>query len=269
MQTLSAITPRYDAFLLDLWGVVHDGSHLYPGVKDVLVQLKKDGKKVAFISNAPRRAHKVIHVLGELGIERELYDFAVSSGEIGYRWLENQPARKYYYIGPSKDADILDGLDYTRTDDIKLADFLLNVGFGSEEQSAEDFGMLFRAAKAQNLPMLCLNPDMEVVKQTGERFACAGVLAKAYERLGGDVTWFGKPYASIYDYCMTQFPGIPKSRILAVGDSLETDIPGALSFGVDAMLITGGILKHHSPAEIETMCRTLNLVPHYVLPSLG
>ncbi len=97
---------------------------------------------------------------------------------------------------------MLDGLDYIRVHDLKDADFLLNVGFGSEEESAENWMPLLRAAKALGLPMLCLNPDMEVVKITGERYACAGVLAADYERMGGAVKYFGKPFPEVYEHCM-------------------------------------------------------------------
>jgi HAD superfamily hydrolase (TIGR01459 family) len=271
VSSFSAIASRYDALLLDLWGVVHDGSHLYPGVKEALDQLKKNGKKVIFISNAPRRAEKVAVVLRQLGIEPSEYGHVISSGEAGYQWLAAGKCpwgKRYYYIGPSKDADVLNGLDYQRVDDVKQADFVLNVGFGSEEQTTQEFDMLLRAAKAQKLPMLCLNPDMEVVKQTGERFPCAGVLAKAYERMGGEVTWFGKPYAAVYEHCKQWLEGIPKARILAVGDSLETDIRGAQDFGIDSMLVTGGILKKNKPAEIEAMCAESGIRPVYIAPQL-
>ncbi len=263
---LSELAPRYDGFLLDLWGVVHDGSHLYPGVHDVLVKLHDAGKKIIFVSNAPRRSKKVEAVLTQLGVEPSLYIEAISSGELGYRWLAEGKApwgKRYYYIGPSKDADIAEGLDLIHADDIKIADFLMNVGFGSEAQSSDDWMPLLRAARAQGLPMLCLNPDLEVVKQTGERFECAGVLAQHYERLGGAVTWFGKPYPEVYEYCFGKLK-VDKSKILAIGDSLETDIPGAQKAGIDSMLVTGGILKKHTADAVANMCSELRLSPNYV-----
>ena len=293
MQTtitnLSAIAPRYDAFILDLWGVVHDGSHLYPGVYDALVSMRKAGKKIVMLSNAPRRAAKVAKVLNELGVSPDLYDAVHSSGEAGYAALRDarmrgdEDAKKlhsshlsiltsshlsYYYIGPAKDADVLDGLDYKRMDDVKDAGFLLNVGFGSEEQSTDDWMPLLRAARGLGLPMVCLNPDLEVVKQTGEHFPCAGVIAHAYARLGGEVIWFGKPFAGVYERCMELFSPVPKNRILAIGDSLETDIPGAVNFGIDSALVTGGILKKYSPQEVEAMCAKLNLAPTYITARL-
>jgi len=268
---LSGIIERYDAIIMDLWGVIHDGTHLYPGVREALVSLKEKGVKVIMLSNAPRRAHKVAKVLGELGIEPELYHAVLSSGEAGYHRLAEAPAeagRRYYYIGPTRDEDVLDGLDFTRMKDIRDADLIINVGFGSEEQSTDDWMPLLREAKSLKVPMLCLNPDLEVVKQTGEHFPCAGVIAHAYQNIGGGVLWFGKPYAEVYEQCMEKLGAIPKSRVLAIGDSLETDIPGAQHFGVDSVLVTGGILRKNTPAQIAAMCHELSLRPTYILPQL-
>lgn len=271
LTSLSAIADRYDAFILDLWGVVHDGSHLYPGVHEALVEMRKAGKKIIMLSNAPRRARKAEAMLNHLGVETALYDLVLSSGEVGYQWLAAGKApwgKRYYYIGPSRDADVMDGLDFTRIDDVKDADFLLNVGFGSEDQSTEDWMPFLRAARALKLPMVCLNPDLEVVKQTGERFPCAGVIGHAYQNAGGQVIWFGKPYPAVYERCMEAFSPIGKSRVLAVGDSLETDIPGAVNFGMDCALVTGGILKKNTREEIEAMCGRLNLRPRYIMSKL-
>lgn len=276
MQTLSgisAVAARYDGFILDLWGVIHDGTHLYPGVKEALVKLRGQGKRIVFLSNAPRRSWKVENVLHQLGIGRELYDMALSSGEAGFQWLANakQPplGATYFYIGPEKDLDVLDGLPYTRVFRLDAADFVLNVGFGSEEQNEHGHDHELAAARALNLPMLCLNPDLEVVKISGERFPCAGVLAQAYAALGGQVVWFGKPYASVYAQCEAFLKPTGKDRLLAVGDSLDTDIPGALRYGLDCMLVTGGILKHKSAKELEGLCRQLSLIPTYIAPSFS
>ncbi len=271
VNNLSIVIHRYDALILDLWGVVHDGTHLYEGVHDALVKLKEVGKKVIFLSNAPRRDHKVMAVLEHLGVSRDLYVEAMSSGEMGYRWLQGGYSpwgKKYFYIGPPKDEDILDGLDFSRAQELYDADFLLNVGFGSESQDSENWLPILSVAQAQGLPMLCLNPDLEVVKQTGERFECAGVLAQMYEGLGGKVTWFGKPYPAVYEHCFDVLRPTPKQRILAIGDSLETDIPGAQNAGIDSILVTGGILKTSTDAEIQKLCDDRGLTPTYIMPKL-
>lgn len=268
---LSTILLRYDALILDLWGVVHDGSHLYPGAHEALTQLKKAGKKIVMLSNAPRRASVVAKRLTELGVESALYDGVMSSGEASYDWLASGGAgwgNRYYYIGPAKDADILQGIDYQRMDDLKRADFLLNVGYGSEEQSEEDFVPVLKLALAKHLPMLCANPDLEVVKQTGQRFPCAGLIAQQYESLGGEVVSFGKPFLHVYERCKEMLGGMDKSRMLAVGDSVGTDILGANRFGINSVLVTGGILKNKSPAEIETLCKEQGAAPDYIAPAL-
>lgn len=277
LNSISAIIPDYNAFLLDLWGVVHDGTQLYDGVRETLVALKKAGKKIVFISNAPRRAARVAAVLTELGIESALYDHIVSSGEVGFHWLEAGKAQsknflrgnRYYLIAAEKDAGLLGSLDFKQVAELKNADFVLNLGFGTEEQTAEDYAPTLRAASKMSLPMLCLNPDLEVIKISGGRFPCAGALAKEYMLLGGKVTWFGKPYPAVYEYAHKLLGGIDKQQILAVGDSLETDIPGAKQFGVDSLLVTGGILKGHDLAEIKEMCKSLALSPTYLIPQFG
>lgn len=272
MQKISGLSPiisSYNALLLDLWGVIHDGTHLYPGVKETLLELRRAGKKIIFISNAPRRAAKAASVLHQLGVERAWYDDIITSGEMGYRWLSANASgwgKRYFFIGPSRDADVLEGLDYKRCDDIKDADFLLNVGFGSDEQSSQDWAGLLRAANSLSLPMLCLNPDFEVVKISGEQFPCAGVLALDYEKCGGQVTYFGKPYGDIYDQCMEWLFPVDKSRILAVGDGLATDIAGAVRFGIDSALVTGGILKHKRES-LDVLCEQHKAAPTYVMPA--
>lgn len=272
MSKFLEIAKDYDAFLLDLWGVVHDGTSLYEGVHEALEKLHGMGKKIIFLSNAPRRASRVMAVLKGLGIEAGIYDTAMSSGEAGFLWLQSGACtwgKRYYYIGPEKDLNVLDGLDHQKVESLDDADYLLNVGFGSDDQSEEDFAPLLKDAKARGLPMLCLNPDMEVVKITGERFPCAGVIGKAYAAIGGEVVWFGKPYQEVYDLCFAMMPGIAKSKILAVGDSVETDIRGGVRAGIDTMLIMGGILKKHTNEQMEALFAEHEAKPRYTLPRLA
>lgn len=272
ISSVSSVIGNYDAFILDLWGVVHDGSQLYPGVRNTLQAIRKTGKKVIFLSNAPRRSSSVASVLTQLGIEQGLYGDIVSSGEVGYHWLRagNAPwGKRFYMIAAEKDAGLLDDLDFEEVDNLKDADFILNLGFGTDEQTTEDFSPLLGSAAQLSLPMLCLNPDLEVIKITGERYPCAGAIAKSYVAMGGKVEWFGKPYPAVYEHVYKLFGNIDKQKILAVGDSLETDIPGAKYFGVDSALVTGGILKGHNIGEIKEMCRKLGLSPNYIIPNFG
>lgn len=272
LSSIASITHAYDAFLLDLWGVIHDGTNLYPNVYDTLVKLRKDGKKIIFLSNAPRRASRAAAVLEQLGIESALYDHIVTSGEVGHSWLAAGGAdwgKRYYFIGAQKDEDLLYDLDFECVSDIEQADFILNLGFGTEEQTAADFTLLLRTAHQLNIPMLCLNPDFEVIKLSGERFPCAGVIARDYLAIGGKVTYFGKPYAQVYEHCQSLLSGVNKSKILAIGDGLETDILGAKNYGVDAALVMGGILRGRTIPEIEEICLKLAVRPNYLMPKFG
>lgn len=272
LSSISSIIPDYDAFFLDLWGVVHDGAQLYPNVRETLAVIKKSGKTIVFISNAPRRALRVASVLTDLGIDSSLYDYIVSSGEVGFHWLEKEGSpwgKNYYMISAPKDEGLLNNLDFKEVQRLDDADFILNLGYGSDEQTTEDYLPTLQEAASVNLPMLCLNPDLEVIKISGERFPCAGELAKKYIALGGAVKYFGKPYSEIYEYAYRLSGNPDKRKIIAVGDSLETDIPGAKQFGIDSVLVTGGILKGHDDTEIKQMCKDLDLNPTFITARFG
>ena len=159
---------------------------------------------------------------------------------------------------------MLDGLDSQRVYTPGAATFLWNVGFGTEYQPECAYDDVLAQAAALGRPMLCLNPDLEVVKITGERFACAGVIAHQYAAMGGKVIWFGKPHRAVYVQSDQLLQPIAKDRILAVGDSLETDIPGAQAYGLDNMLVTGGILNGKSDRELSFACASLSLTPTYI-----
>ena len=235
----------YQLVILDLWGVMHDGVKPYPDAIKTLTSLRRRNKRVILLSNAPRRAFKVFDTMDRLGFDRKLYDDIVTSGELGYYWLENEGKKlgnEYYYIGPPKDEDILDGLDKTRVFDPREAKFALVTGF-------DNFGDEFETKKGETdkcleagIPLVCVNPDRIVVRQTGEKMLCAGLIAEYYQENGGEVYYFGKPYKNAYERCM-ELSGISDtSQIVAIGDSLHTDIEGANNMDIYSVLVTGGIL---------------------------
>jgi len=245
---LREIAPSYDGFILDLWGVLHDGSAPFPGVLDALARLKAAGKRLAVLSNAPRRAHLVASRMNEIGIPPELYDHVHSSGEEAWQHLKRRDdpfyaslGRRCYHIGPARDENMLEGIDLERVADIAEAEFILNTGpsWGWEETVA-DYETLLQAARARDVPMVCANPDLVVIHE-GRPAICAGALAQRYEALGGRVRWHGKPFPSVYQTCFALFGIAERRRILAVGDSLRTDIAGAEAAGIDSVLVTGGI----------------------------
>lgn len=267
--SFSSIAKNYNAFLLDLWGCVHDGSALYPGVLETLESLAAQNKNVVFLSNAPRRAVKAQVVLDALGIDRRLYHGILTSGEAGFLALQEGEisyGERYFFIGPVRDVGVLNGLPYQLTKSIEEANFLLNVGYGSESGEDDDYSSVLLTAAGRKLPMLCLNPDFEVVKISGERFACAGVIARDYENFGGHVDYYGKPYPHVYDRALAML-GAPKEQVLAVGDALHTDIQGARDAGVKSALVTGGILKH--TPNLENYLKSQPIQADYVLSGLA
>ena len=273
--SLASIAKKYDGFILDLWGVVHDGTALYPGAKACIESLRRQNKKIVFLSNAPRRAESVEATLTKLGITRDLYDHVLSSGEVARRFLSvpNSPHTPYFYIGPEKDKGLLEGLDYIATGEMTEAAFILCVDVEFHGQEVTELQHYLDEARALGLPMICVNPDIEVVKQDGTHIWCAGAVARRYEDMGGEVSYFGKPYGAVYDVALSLLDGIKRDAIIGVGDNIDTDIKGALDAGIDSALVTGGILVREmgptpSPYDLREKCERAGSIPTYVIPGL-
>jgi HAD superfamily hydrolase (TIGR01459 family) len=245
MTSPQEVFSQYNAFIVDLWGVVHDGDTLYNGVQEAIVGLQQAGKQVIFLSNAPRRADKAREKLSQLGIAPESYLDVLTSGEAAYEFLKSTTkwGQKYFFLGPDKDADLLDGLDYIQTQELIDCDFILNVGVYDDFAPIEQLQPMLEAAAAYNKPMICANPDMVVVKKNGDRLNCAGLAAEAFESFGGEVKYFGKPYPEVYELACGKFDDVPIQKICAIGDNLDTDILGGNRAGIATVLVTGGILK--------------------------
>lgn len=272
MLNLTSVTASYDAFIVDLWGVIHDGEKLYPGVAAALEMLASEGKPVVFLSNAPRVAAKAEVTLENLGISASFYQDIVTSGQVAHDLLAANPSRKrYYYLGPSKDEDVLaDVLHCQRVMEPKEADFILCTGFERDGQPPEEIVPKLQSLKQIGLPMLCINPDMEVVKQDGSQFLCAGMVAASYSTIGGRVSYIGKPFAEVYAAAKALLR--EDARVLCIGDNPATDIKGANDAGLDSLLITGGVLsirygKDITEAQAKEICDIANVSPTYILPA--
>jgi HAD superfamily hydrolase (TIGR01459 family) len=254
IEFLSGVEPlaqRYDGFVLDLWGVIHDGITAYPGVVDTLERLKRAGKRTVLLSNAPRRAEEVVVAMEKMGIPRDHYDAIVSSGEAAHGALERrrEPGAdpwlaslggRCYLMGPPRDHGMLDGLGFERSTDMATADFILATGVDWDDDKLDVYLPVLEAGAARRLKMVCANPDLVVIRG-GKRVICAGTLAQRYEALGGEVRYFGKPYAPIYVECLARLGMADRKRVVAVGDSLRTDVAGAEAAAIASVLIPGGI----------------------------
>jgi len=241
------LAPRYDGFILDLWGVIHDGIAPIPGALGCLRSLIDSGKRIVLLSNAPRRADDVVQRITAIGVPAELYHHVMSSGEEAWKHLQRRDdpfyaglGRRCLHIGSVRDLEIREGLGLEYVAAAEEAQFILNTGPAGWDDRIEDYEPLLREALGCNLPMVCANPDL-VVRRGSTLHLCAGALAKWYEEAGGRVRWHGKPFRSVYDSCLGLLGILHRSRILAVGDSLRTDIAGAAGAGIDGLLIAGGI----------------------------
>lgn len=274
LDGLHDIAGDYDGFVVDLWGVVHNGVHLLPGVTACLRALRDGGKRVVFLSNAPRRAAIAADGLRRMGIEDALYDGVVTSGEVTRTLLLERThpfvaplGDRVFHLGPPKDANVLEGAGLV-TVPLGDADFVLNTGPDDDNPGAVDtWRPLLDAARARDLPMICANPDLEVVRGT-TRVICAGLLARIYrDELGGRVLMVGKPEPVVYPAAFSLLDVAP-ARTLALGDALATDIAGAAAVGIDAVWVLGGIhaeLAADLPAAAALAARA-GLAPRATVP---
>ena len=277
---LAALAADYDGYILDVWGVMHQGGPAYPEALACVRRLREAGKRVVFLSNAPRLAGQVERVLNGKGVDAALYDAVVASGDAVRRALAD-PARlpfdglgtRYHLLGPPGSDDVLGGLGYTGAG-IADADFLLGIGLDDGRDTVEEHEPILQAAAARDLPMICVNPDLRVIR-LGVQEPCAGALAVRYEAIGGRVRYYGKPYADVYDLALAALE-VPPARVLAVGDGLATDIAGANAAGLDSLLITGGLLADAldlAPGQtpnaqaLDDACRAADARPTAALPA--
>ena len=273
LNNLSDIDNHYDVFLIDLWGVIHNGIAAFDNVIPVLQSLKQKKKMVFFITNAPRRSFVISQQLEDFGIEQKLYDKIISSGEL--TWLsikEKYQKKNCFIIGPPRDFHLVEGLDISVVDKDSNVDIILNTGPWGDDDSLENYTDLLDSLAKKKSHMICSNPDKTVVR--GENFMiCAGLLAEYYEKIGGKVEYYGKPYKQIYEHCFNFFEK-KNTRVLAIGDSLENDIKGANALNFDSLLITDGIHREVNnnndvdKQKLDGLIKTKNIFPDFFMRKL-
>lgn len=274
-MSIAAVAARYDGLIVDLWGVVHDGVRPYPGVIDCLARLRETGKRVVFLSNAPRRAGAVAAALTAMGIAPGSYDGVMTSGEAVREALIARDetdfaalGTRFYHLGPARDRNLFDGLDLIEAERPAGADFLLNTGPDDLAQPDDPaaFDAILAESLAAGLPMVCANPDLEVIRG-GRRIICAGLLAERYAARGGRVILRGKPDPAIYAPTLALL-GTARERSVAVGDSLRTDLAGARAVGIDGVFVLSGI-HPLSPDEARAAAAAAGVAPIAILPGFA
>ena len=244
-EHLRDLVAGVDVLLSDIWGVVHNGLVAFPEACEALHTFRSRGGTVILITHAPRPADSVQRQLRKLGVADDTYDAIVSSGDLTRHYVAGHPGRKVFWLGPERDSSIHRGLDLT-LGPIEQADYIICTGlFDDETETAEDYRGMMLQARERRLPLICANPD--IVVERGDRLIyCAGAIAELYRELGGEVIFYGKPHRPIYDRAIelaTERSGhaIPLNRVLAIGESVRTDLAGAHGFGIDCLFVTRGI----------------------------
>lgn len=245
IANFSPLASGYDVVLSDIWGVIHNGMTAYPHACDALKRTRARGGVVILVTNAPRPSEIVAHQLDRLHVPRESYDAIVSSGDVTRGVIEERRGQTLYHLGPERDRSIFSGLDvhFAPPD---TADYVVCSGLENDEvETPDDYRALLESMLARRLFMICGNPDV-VVERGSTLVYCAGAIADLYASMGGDVLYAGKPYRPIYDMALAKAAlaagrKIPLAKVLAVGNSVRTDLKGARTIGIDFLFVTSGI----------------------------
>jgi len=234
-----------EVVLSDIWGVVHNGIEAFRDVCEALHSFRNQGGAVILITNAPRPADSVRRQLRKLGVADDAYDAIVSSGDLTRLYVADHPGRKVFWLGPERDGSIYRGLDAVLSP-LEDASYIVCTGlFDDETETAEDYREMMLKARERKLELICANPD--IVVERGDRLVyCAGAIAELYRELGGDVIFYGKPHRPIYERAMELAAAklghaVALNRVIAIGDSVRTDLAGAHGFGIVCLFITRGI----------------------------
>ena len=244
---LRAIADRFDHVLLDQWGTLHEGLTVFPAAHECVVKLHGAGKRILVLSNSGKRANSNQRRLTALGLPQDAYDGVLSSGEVTWRGLKARQhgpfaglGKRCFLISRDGDRSIVDGLDLSVAEDIRAADFVLLAGLDDNAADPEQWRDRLVTASAGRLPMLCANPDLVMFGVNG-LVPAPGALAAFYQRLGGTVTFVGKPHAPMFAAALERLEHPLPERILVIGDSLDHDIAGGRAAGMLTLLIGSGV----------------------------
>lgn len=246
IERLQPLAGGYDVLFCDVWGVVHNGLTAFLDACAALTKFRDAGGTVILITNAPRPGSAVMRILDRLAVPRSAYDAIVSSGDVTRGIVAARLSESVFHLGPQRDLPIFAGLD-VRFAPLETADYVVCSGlFDDTAETVESYRATLAAMRARALFMVCANPD--IVVERGETLVyCAGALADAYALLGGEVLYCGKPHAPIYEAALAKAASLrggmppPLNRVLAIGDSVRTDLAGAASFGLDCLFVTSAL----------------------------
>ena len=261
---LKSIIENYDIFYIDLWGVIHDGITLHKNAIEVLEEITKAKKKYVLLTNAPRPSKTVKSFLEKMGMIKEVREKVYSSGEAALVYLKKNFLKdKFYHIGPPRDFDLFLDFKKNKTTDIKESTYLLCTGLFEEQgEDLNYYKELFKEHISKK--MICTNPDL-VVDRGLKRELCAGSVALVFEKIEGEVIYFGKPFPEVYNQSIDN----KEKKVLSIGDNLNTDIKGANLLNYDSLLISNGVHKEEIKKEgIAIVSKKYEVVVNFIQTEL-
>lgn len=269
---IGELARRFDVFVLDQFGVLHDGTAPYPGAVDALLRLKAAGRRTLLLSNSGKRSAPNEARLARLGFPAGSWDHFLSSGEVAFRMLAaklaGREARRCLLIARDGDRSAIEGLPIEATEDAGAADLVLIAASEGDRHDPDHYRRLLAPAAARGVECLCTNPDRIMLTPAGARFG-AGRIADLYEELGGTVERIGKPEPRIYAAALDLLGRPDPAGILCVGDSIEHDVAGGQGAGMKTALVATGVLEDAGEAERARLYARHDAVPDFVLPAFA
>ena len=263
-EGLCSIVDNYQLFYVDLWGVVHNGVSLHKEAINALKEITKKGKEYILLTNAPRPNSVVKTFLKKMGMEEEIINHVFTSGEASLSYLKkNLIDKKFFHVGPPRDIDLFKDFKELKSNQIENSEYIICTGlFEEHEEDLKYYKELFE--KNLKKKMICTNPDL-IVDRGNKRELCAGSIAIIFEKMGGEVVYFGKPYPEVYNQSIDN----KDKKVLSIGDNLNTDIKGANLLNYDSLIISNGIHKNEIKEKgIEETAKSYETICNYIQSEL-
>jgi HAD superfamily hydrolase (TIGR01459 family) len=275
-SSLADLATHYDVFLIDQFGVLIDGTKAYPNANTALTKLQAAGKKNLLLSNSGKRSAPNEARLTKLGFDRSDYEMVLTSGEVAYLELacrmgaSIQKGAPVFIISRDADHSCVEGLDVEVTQDAAGASLIIIAGSEAERFSLNHYEAVLAVPASINIPCWCINPDKLILTSQGKKFG-SGQIASLYQKLGGSVEWFGKPYLPIYRNALAQLgiASLTATKVLCIGDSIEHDIVGGQAAGLKTALVRTGIHKDASLEDLKALSKKYGAVPDYIIPAFA
>ncbi|WP_326646435.1 TIGR01459 family HAD-type hydrolase [Streptomyces anthocyanicus] len=237
---------HYDAFVLDQWGVLHEGNRLFDGVLPLLAEMARRDKEVMILTNSSKSSIRNVRRLEtRFGLDRSHYQALISSADLVHDWVVGTypignlrtPSTVFVYADEG-DEQLLDGTGVRVVDDVAQADAVLMLSLPVTDTPDQHRHWMTEAARAR-LPLVCPSNDLHTVRPSGVYGGMAGVIG-GYTALGGLCHNLGKPSPHVFAVCARQMATADPRRILMVGDQIASDVVGAQSHGWDTALVKTG-----------------------------